>query len=195
MFTRTMSYTLGIALLSLLLSFPARAQKIEVGTGIFCDTQKQVERFDRWRRPFGSWLSCNERRSCELIALVKSAPNRFVQKLEQRVALAAAKPWGVQLASGFSKDDALKTYARSMARLGAVLEGRDPSILSTVLLSRGTRPFYQVRIGTETRKEADGLCEQIRRAGGACLVLRNEPEFGPGPAGVEAQVVADSPAQ
>ena len=45
MFTRTMSSTLGIALLSLLLCFPARAQKIEVGTGIFCDTQKQVERF------------------------------------------------------------------------------------------------------------------------------------------------------
>ncbi len=45
MFTRTMSYTLGIALLSLLLCSPARAQKIEVGTGIFCDTQKQVERF------------------------------------------------------------------------------------------------------------------------------------------------------
>jgi len=45
MLTRTMSYTLGIALLSLLLSFPARAQKMEVGNGIFCDTQKQVERF------------------------------------------------------------------------------------------------------------------------------------------------------
>ena len=25
--------------------FPAQAQKIEIGTGIFCDTQKQVERF------------------------------------------------------------------------------------------------------------------------------------------------------
>ena len=45
MFTRTMIYTLGIAVLSLLLCSPARAQKIEVGTGIFCDTQKQVERF------------------------------------------------------------------------------------------------------------------------------------------------------
>jgi hypothetical protein len=45
MFTRTMSYKPGIALLSLLLCFPARAQNIEVGTGIFCDTQKQVERF------------------------------------------------------------------------------------------------------------------------------------------------------
>jgi hypothetical protein len=45
MFTTTMSYTLRITLLSLLLCFPARAQEIEVGTGIFCDTQQQVERF------------------------------------------------------------------------------------------------------------------------------------------------------
>jgi hypothetical protein len=45
MFTRTISRTLGIALLSLLLCLPARPQKIEVGTGIFCDTQSQAERF------------------------------------------------------------------------------------------------------------------------------------------------------
>jgi len=45
MFTRTMSCTLGIALLSLLLCSPARAQENRGGTGIFCDTQKQVERF------------------------------------------------------------------------------------------------------------------------------------------------------
>jgi hypothetical protein len=44
MFT-TISYTRGIALLSLLLCFPARAQNVEVGTGIFCGTRKQAERF------------------------------------------------------------------------------------------------------------------------------------------------------
>src|SRR5882672_7330848 len=110
----------------------------------------------------------------ELIALVKSAPNPFVRELEQRVVLGAAKPWGVQLAAGFSKDNALASYARAMARLSAVLEGHDPSIFSNVLRSRGTRAFYQVRIGAETRAGADGLCGQIRRAGGACLVLRNE---------------------
>jgi hypothetical protein len=110
----------------------------------------------------------------ELIALVKSAPNPFVRELEQRVVLGAAKPWGVQLAAGFSKDNALASYARAMARLSAVLEGHDPSILSNVLRSRGTRAFYQVRIGADTRAGADGLCAQIRRAGGACLVLRNE---------------------
>ena len=44
MFTRTISHALGIALFTLLLCAPARAQEIEVGNGIFCDTQKQVER-------------------------------------------------------------------------------------------------------------------------------------------------------
>ena len=45
MFAKIMHYTLGVAALSLLLCFPSRAHKIEVGTGIFCDTQQHVERF------------------------------------------------------------------------------------------------------------------------------------------------------
>jgi hypothetical protein len=110
----------------------------------------------------------------QLIALVKSAPNPFVRELEQRVVLGAAKTWGVQVAAGFSKDNILAAYARTMLRLGDVLAGHDPSILSTLLRNRGTRPFYQVRVGAETRQEADGLCARIRKAGGACLVLRNE---------------------
>jgi hypothetical protein len=42
-----------------------------------------------------------------------------------------------------------------------------------VLRSRGTRTFYQVRVGVDTRSAADDLCGRIRRAGQACLVLRN----------------------
>jgi len=33
--------------------------------------------------------------------------------------------------------------------------------------------FYQVRIGTDTRQVANELCNSLRKAGGACLVLRN----------------------
>jgi hypothetical protein len=54
-----------------------------------------------------------------------------------------------------------------------MLSGHDPSILSSVFRSRGTRPFYQVRIGAETRESANGICAKIAHAGGACLVLRN----------------------
>ena len=109
----------------------------------------------------------------ELMALLRRAPNPFVSQLETRVALGEARPWGVQLAAGFSRDRALAMYARSMKRLGGVIGDRDPSLSSTLLRSRGTRPFYQVRIGEDTRDAANNLCGRIRQAGQACLVLRN----------------------
>jgi hypothetical protein len=112
--------------------------------------------------------------SCrELMALLRRAPNPFVAELEQHITLAAAKLWGVQLAAGFSRDKALAMYARAMKRLSAVIGDQDPSLLSSVMRNRGTRAFYQVRIGADTRPAADDLCNRIRRAGGACFVLRN----------------------
>src|ERR1700738_596471 len=112
--------------------------------------------------------------SCrELMALLRRAPNPFVTQLEQRVTLAAAKLWGVQLAAGFDRDKALAMYARAMKRLSAVIGDQDPSLLSSVMRTRGTRTFYLVRIGRDTRPAADDLCNRIRRAGGACFVLRN----------------------
>jgi hypothetical protein len=112
--------------------------------------------------------------SCrELMALLRRAPNPFVTQLEQHVTLAAAKLWGVQLAAGFNRDRALESYARAMKRLSAVIGDQDPSLLGTTFRSRGTRTFYQVRIGADTRPAADDLCNRIRRAGGACFVLKN----------------------
>jgi hypothetical protein len=109
----------------------------------------------------------------ELMALLTRAPNPFVTQLEQHITLAAAKLWGVQLAAGFSRDKALAMYSRALKRLSAVIGDQDPSLLSSRLRSRGTQMFYQVRIGADTRPAADDLCNRIRRAGGACFVLRN----------------------
>jgi hypothetical protein len=112
--------------------------------------------------------------SCrELMALLRRAPNPFVTELEQHVKLAAAKMWGVQLAAGFDRNKALAMYARAMKKLSAVIGDQDPSLLSSVMRSRGYHAFYQVRIGADTRPAADDLCNRIRRAGGACFVLRN----------------------
>jgi hypothetical protein len=112
--------------------------------------------------------------SCrDLMALLKRAPNPFVSGLEQRITLSAAKVWGVQLAAGFNRDKALAMYARAMKRLSGVIGNQDPSLLSSRLRTRGSGQFYQVRIGADTRPAADELCNRIRRAGGACFVLRN----------------------
>jgi hypothetical protein len=109
----------------------------------------------------------------ELMALLKRAQNPFIAELEQRVKLGAATPWGVQLAAGFSRDRALAMYARSMKRPSAVIGDRDPSLLSSIFRSRGTRTFYQVRVGADTREVANDLCTKIRHAGQACIVLRS----------------------
>ncbi len=109
----------------------------------------------------------------QLMALLKRAPNPFVEKLQERINLVAASPWGIQLAAGFSRDRALANYAAMAKRYAEALGGRDPSLLSTTFRSRGTQPFYQVRVGAQTRDDANKLCAAIQRAGGACLVLRN----------------------
>jgi hypothetical protein len=109
----------------------------------------------------------------QLTALLQGAPNPFVEKLKERVKLTADSPWGIQLSAGFSRERVLAAYATIATRYAGILSGRDASILSSVFRSRGTRAFYQIRLGTDTRESANTLCAGIRRAGGACMVLRN----------------------
>ena len=109
----------------------------------------------------------------ELVALLKREPNRFVSQLERSVARAVTKPWGVQVATGFNRDQALATYARVINGFNTVVGlQEDPNFQPILFRGRGTSSFYQVRIGTNTRREADNLCKRIRLAHGACLVKR-----------------------
>jgi len=109
----------------------------------------------------------------ELNVIIKRAPNTFVAELEKHVTEGAARPWGVQLSAGFSRDKALTIYAAIERKYRTVLAGHDPMIIRARLLTRGTSAFYQVRAGAGTRGEADKLFTGLRRAGGHCLVLRN----------------------
>jgi hypothetical protein len=161
---------------------PRRVQDWLAGSGAMpAETRNYVSvitgsSVDEWARagkgaklpPSSPPTSCHD-----LMALLKRAPNPFVTQLEQHVELAAAKLWGVQLAAGFDRDKALAMYARAIKGLSTIIGDRDPSLLSSVLRNRGSHAFYQVRIGADTRPEADDLCNRIRRAGGACFVLRN----------------------
>jgi hypothetical protein len=108
-----------------------------------------------------------------LMASLKQAPSAFVAALEQRIGAGAAKPWGVELFAGFSRQHAIQAYATLEARHREALTGADSIILRGRFRSRGTREFYQVRAGADTRREADQLCTRLRAAGVACLVLRN----------------------
>ena len=110
----------------------------------------------------------------QMIALLRQRPNMYIEQLQQHVSKSATSPWGVQVSAGFSREQVLGSYAAIESRHRAALNGLDPIILQTMLRSRGTRPFYQVRIGADTRDHANSLCGRLRTQGIACMVLRNK---------------------
>jgi hypothetical protein len=107
----------------------------------------------------------------ELMALLKHTPNPFVEALEQRIVTVSAQPWTVILTAGTSRTRILGDYAELERRHIAILTGRDAYITQTRLYKRGPVPFYQIRIGVPDRNSAYDVCNRIRRAGGACVVL------------------------
>jgi hypothetical protein len=108
-----------------------------------------------------------------MVARLGHTPNSFVASLEQHVSSGIARTWGVELAAGFSREGVLKTYAAIETKYRADLAGTDAIVLRAPFRSRGTREFYQVRIGADTRSDAVRMCQKLHAAGAACLVLRN----------------------
>ena len=82
------------------------------------------------------------------------------------------KPWGVQVAGNIRRAVAVRQWLRVKGRFPALLSGHEPAV-SRVRPASGPRRIYAVRIGAESRKEADGICSKLRQAGGACVVLKN----------------------
>lgn len=80
-------------------------------------------------------------------------------------------PWGVQLAGNFSKGLALAAFHRAVSRYAGVIGDAKPMIIGRVLRSRGTRPFYQIRLPEATRDAAAAVCHRIQAAGGACIAM------------------------
>ena len=97
-------------------------------------------------------------------AMLEQPRSRYVEALEARVDEGVFKAWGVQLSAGFSRTRALVQYARADQRFGAAFAGKDPMIVRSLLRSRGTRFFYQVRVGADTRAEANAAVWQLAKA-------------------------------
>jgi hypothetical protein len=82
------------------------------------------------------------------------------------------KPWGVQVAGNFRRAAAVRQWQRLRARFSTLLAGHEP-VVSRVRTPIGRRGIYAVRIGADSRADADAICRQLRGAGGACIVVRN----------------------
>jgi hypothetical protein len=87
------------------------------------------------------------------------------------VAAEILAPWGVQLAGNFSKPLALAAFDRARQRYAGVIGDARPMVIGRLLRSRGTRPFYQVRLPAASRAVAEQLCGRIQSVGGACVAM------------------------
>jgi hypothetical protein len=95
-----------------------------------------------------------------------------IQSTMVAMATVNIKPWGVQVAGNFRRAAAIKQWQRLKGRFSALLADYEP-VVSRVRTPIGRRGIYAVRIGVENRANADIICQQLRGAGGSCIVVRN----------------------
>ncbi|MBO6638620.1 MAG: lytic transglycosylase domain-containing protein [Roseitalea sp.] len=88
------------------------------------------------------------------------------------LAQTSVKPWGVQVAGGYRRAAVMRQWDRIRRRHSALLAGL-PVNISRQKSPLGPKPVYAVRIGADSRIEANAICGRLRAAGGACVVTRN----------------------
>jgi hypothetical protein len=84
-----------------------------------------------------------------------------------------SSPWSVELASSFSKQEALDGFNQAKQAYPDVLGAYEPILVEYCDLSLGTDIRYGARIGFDDRDAADQLCAKLQEAGGACIVQKN----------------------
>jgi len=83
---------------------------------------------------------------------------------------AAEGSWSVQLIGSSSENAALAAYRRLQETYANILGSHQPLVISTnVGLSAH---WYRVRLVADDRNAAESLCNNLRAAGGSCLVQR-----------------------
>lgn len=130
--------------------------------------------------PVESWRDDPSKRSAEPLDPTRSFVSACIRLAATRnmpepilIGSADWAPWGVQLAANFNPGIARRLLRESMSRLPAPLNGEHALIIRQKVVKPGMRPKYQARIGRETRKQAQVLCDAIHRAGVACAVVKN----------------------
>jgi hypothetical protein len=145
------------------------AMPFETNSYVLAITGKPVEQWSK-AGPEEDSKQGSGRDCGTLVALLRRAPSRFFTALQQRIVLGTMTPWGVIVGADRSRDRMMDRYVALQQRHAALLAGHDPILIER---GRGPLPRFQVRVGAQTRGEANDLCNQIHKSGGDCVVLRN----------------------
>ncbi len=83
------------------------------------------------------------------------------------------RSWGVEVATAFSKEEALEEFTQAKQNYADILGSYEPDLIEQCDLHMGTKLQYSARIKMDTRENADALCAKLRARGGACIVQKN----------------------
>jgi len=86
---------------------------------------------------------------------------------------AIVQPWGIQMAQFFSSATARRAFDRIQSRYAGVLGDEELMLVAKRNPNFGPALRFTVEVGRQSRDDAQTLCTQLQKAGGACLVVRN----------------------
>ena len=86
------------------------------------------------------------------------------------VAPASNSAYYVQISSQPTEDAAKQSQSNLTKRYASVIGGRNVVIQTAEIKGKGT--YYRVRVGADSRDEANSLCASLKSAGGSCFVSR-----------------------
>jgi hypothetical protein len=89
-------------------------------------------------------------------------------------AAAQAQPWGIEIATAFSKEEAREEFGHVKQDHADIIGSYDPILIEQCDLHMGTRVQYSARIGAASREDADALCAKLMasRAPALCKKTR-----------------------
>jgi soluble lytic murein transglycosylase-like protein len=106
---------------------------------------------------------------CTRLANLILAPKDAAQRI------AAYVPrWGMQLTANWSESRAWATYRMIQKQYAALIGDREPIVIPSRGIGLGSAMRYNIRIADDNRGYLDAFCNKLIKAGGACVVLRND---------------------
>ena len=103
---------------------------------------------------------------CNMAAATSVKPNPDSSLREK-----TGKPWGVEVVGGSTTANALARYREWRAKYLAIIGDRETQVVISGII--GNMGAARVRVGADTRLEAEKMCAALRGAGTYCDVLHN----------------------
>jgi Transglycosylase SLT domain len=95
-------------------------------------------------------------------------------KAEQKRIASYVPHWGMQLTAGFTESQAWALYRPIQKKYAAFIGDREPIVVAKRNLSFANAMRYNIRVPDDSRAYLEQLCAKLTKAGGACVVLRND---------------------